>query len=180
MATLLWPSMVCTVLRDFPSSSINVANVWRASCRRIDGKPACFSTRYQRPSFHLLIEPLLLLRFLGIAPCLLHEKGTAPLQTLSQSARLEQWACLPCSIQHGRACRKSHELQQIGVIGTTGGKGRLICLYSQGVLGRVACTLAAIAPWNPYCALLFSWFLWFVHVWSVHCPRWRVCTRQRT
>ena len=34
-----------------------------------------------------------------------------------------------------------------------GGKGRVICLYSQGVLGRVACTLAAIAPWHPYCAL---------------------------
>ena len=67
---------------------------------------------------------------------------------------------------------------RVGAAG--GGKGRLIYLYSQGVIGRVACTLAAIAPWNPYCALLFAWFFWFVHVWSGHCPRWIVFTRQRT
>ena len=45
---LLCPNIVCTTLGDTPCSSIHVAKVWRASCRRMAGTPARLSARRKR------------------------------------------------------------------------------------------------------------------------------------
>src|SRR5262249_887270 len=70
------------------------------------------------------------------------------------------WADDTCRPLHWASCMWGAEVSAnfLTLCATGGGKGRVIFLYSQGVRGRVACTLVAIAPWHPYCALLVSWF----------------------
>ncbi len=47
MATLPWPNLSEIIFQLTPCSSINVAWVWRASCKRIPGYPAFLTRRLQ-------------------------------------------------------------------------------------------------------------------------------------